>query len=56
MGRFQSLRFDFFVFNFDTMKLISFSKVPKSLAPSVFYKKKRNASIVSILTFPFAKE
>ena len=37
------------------MKLISFSKVPKSLALSVFYKNKRNASIVSILAFRYGR-
>ena len=26
MGRFKSLRFDFYVFNFDTMKVILFGK------------------------------
>ena len=43
------------MFNFDTMKRISFAKVRKSLAPSVFYKNKRNASIVSILAFQYGR-
>ena len=35
-GRFESLNFDFGVFNFDTMKRISFAKVPKTLVASRF--------------------
>ena len=36
MDRFKSLNFDFGVFNFNTMKLISFAKMPKNLALSGF--------------------
>ena len=36
VGGFESLNFDFFVINFDTMKRISLAKVPKSLVPSGF--------------------
>jgi hypothetical protein len=32
----ESLNFDFYVVNFDTMKLISFAKMPKSLVLSGF--------------------
>ena len=39
MGRFKSLRFDFCMFIFDTMKRISFAKVPKTLAPNGFWQK-----------------
>ena len=41
MGRFKSLRFDFYVFNFDTMKVILFGKVPKSLMVSYFGQKEK---------------
>ena len=41
MGRFKSLRFDFCVFNFDTMKVILFGKVPKSLMVSYFGQKEK---------------
>ncbi len=33
-GGFEHLNFDFCVFSFDTMKFISFAKVPKGLVPS----------------------
>lgn len=36
MGRLESLRFDFYVFNFDTMKVILFGKALKSLMVSYF--------------------
>ena len=36
MGRFKSLRFDFCVINFDTMKFILIAKVLKILVPSHF--------------------
>ena len=36
LQRFKSLRFDFCVFNFDTMKFILIAKVLKILAPSHF--------------------
>ena len=36
MGRFELLNFDFVVFDFDTMKFILFTKVPKILASSGF--------------------
>ena len=51
--RFESLNFHFYMFNFDTMKRISFAKARKSLAPSHFWKKKRNERIVSILSFQY---
>ena len=52
--KFKSLRFDFCVINFDTMKFILIAKVLKILVPSHFWqKKKRNASIVSILAFQY---
>ena len=52
--RFKSLRFDFCVINFDTMKFILIAKVLKILVQSHFWqKKKRNASIVSILAFQY---
>ena len=38
-GRFKSLRFDFCVFNFDTMKFILSAKVLKILVPSHFWQK-----------------
>ena len=41
MGRFKSLRFDFCVFNFDTMKVILFGKAPKSLMVSYFWQKEK---------------
>ena len=39
MGRLESLRFDFCMFIFDTMKRISFAKVSKTLAPNGFWQK-----------------
>ena len=52
--RFKSLRFDFCVINFDTMKFILIAKVLKILVQSHFWqKKKRNASIISILEFQY---
>ena len=40
-GRFKSLRFDFCVFNFDTMKFILSAKVLKILVPSHFWQKEK---------------
>ena len=56
IGGFESLNFDFWRFNFDTKKLISFAKVAKSLIQAAFAKKKRNASIVSILAFQYGAD
>ena len=41
LQRFKSLRFDFCVFNFDTMKVILFGKAPKSLMVSYFLQKEK---------------
>ena len=38
LQRFKSFRFDFCVFNFDTMKVILFGKAPKSLIQAAFAK------------------
>ena len=45
MGRFKSLRFDFYVFNFDTMKVILFGKSAEK--PSVFVDKAVNQIITA---------
>ena len=41
LQRFKSLRFDFCVFDFDTMKFISFAKVLKSLISIGFWRKEK---------------
>ena len=40
MGRFKSLRFDFYVFNFDTMKVILFGKRRKPYGKLLLTKRK----------------
>ena len=46
MGRVESLNFDLGVVNFDTMKLISFEKVPKSLGPSHSSAKRKGTQVL----------
>ena len=41
LRKFESLNFNFCVFNFDTMKRISLAKVPKSPIPSGFWQKEK---------------
>ena len=50
LGGFESLHRGFCVYNFDTMKRFVFAK---ALQQATFGKKKRNASIVSILAFQY---
>ena len=45
MGRFKSLRFDFYVFNFDTMKVILFGKSAEKPYGKLLLTKRKGAQV-----------